>query len=122
KYLIEQLIQEGFLQIRSSPYPVLRLTDKSWELLKSKRRLRLYYPQKAASHMDPIPQDAEVKNLFSVLRETRSRIARACNLPPYIVGTDLTIQEMAARKPQSPQVLLQVAGMGEYKVSQYGPF
>lgn len=122
KYLIDQLIQEGFLQIRSSPYPVLRLTDKSWELLKSKRRLRLYYPQKAASHMDPIPQDAEVKNLFSVLRETRSRIARACNLPPYIVVTDLTIQEMAVRKPQSPQELLQVAGMGEYKVSQYGPF
>ena len=58
--------------------------------------------------------------LFDRLRETRVALARREGTPPYIVGTDKTLVDMCVKLPLSPQEMLQVNGMGEYKVEKYG--
>ncbi|MFP3339438.1 HRDC domain-containing protein, partial [Micrococcus sp. SIMBA_131] len=55
------------------------------------------------------PADAE---LFKALREKRIEIARAQNLPPYVIFHDRTLIEMAAVRPASRQAMAGISGIG----------
>ena len=58
--------------------------------------------------------------LFEELRSARLQEARRAGVPPYIVFGDKTLKEMAARLPQTAAAFLEISGVGEKKLSQYG--
>ena len=70
------------------------------------------------------PGDAPRKEtLFDALKAVRARLARMHRMPPYIICEDRTLRDMAEQKPQRPEELLWVHGMGERRVEKYGkPF
>jgi ATP-dependent DNA helicase RecQ len=55
------------------------------------------------------------------LREKRMEIARAQNVPPYVIFHDRTLIELAAAKPSSRAEMANVPGVGEAKLDRYGP-
>jgi len=61
------------------------------------------------------------KDLFSILREKRMELARTSNLPPYVIFADTTLIEMAYYYPQSEATMLDIHGMGEVKITKFGP-
>ena len=60
------------------------------------------------------------EGLFEVLRELRLRLAREHGIPPYMIFADRTLREMAASLPTSAAELLEIYGVGEHKVEEYG--
>jgi ATP-dependent DNA helicase RecQ len=48
-------------------------------------------------------------------------IARAQNVPPYVICHDKTLIELAAARPASRAEMANVAGVGEAKLDRYGP-
>jgi ATP-dependent DNA helicase RecQ len=58
--------------------------------------------------------------LFGKLRAWRMEQARQENVPPYVVFSDETLHELAAWKPNSPQALLTIKGIGNTRVEKYG--
>ena len=58
--------------------------------------------------------------LFASLKTLRSSIAREEKVPPYVVFTDRTLAELAARRPRTPASLLEVRGVGQAKLDKYG--
>jgi ATP-dependent DNA helicase RecQ len=69
------------------------------------------------------PRAGEVEcdeGLFEVLRKLRAELARARNVPPYVVFSDTTLRHMARDYPRDEVSLLQVPGVGERKLSDYG--
>ncbi|MBQ6158849.1 MAG: HRDC domain-containing protein [Thermoguttaceae bacterium] len=58
--------------------------------------------------------------LFDVLRLRRTEIAAARHIPPYRIFSDSTLLEMAERKPMTREELLDITGVGEYKIKRYG--
>lgn len=58
--------------------------------------------------------------LFDELRQWRLDRARSDGVAPYMIAHDLTLHELATRRPQSTQALLGVKGMGQSKVEKYG--
>jgi ATP-dependent DNA helicase RecQ len=66
--------------------------------------------------------DAGVQDdpLFNRLRELRKQLADARNVPAYVIFSDATLQEMAARRPTTPGALLDVSGVGPVKLERYG--
>ena len=63
-----------------------------------------------------------VKNdLFKVLRQLRKDLARKKGIPPYIVFSDKTLQEMAAELPVTEVDFRAISGVGDVKMEQYGP-
>ena len=48
------------------------------------------------------------------------RIARREGLPPFLVLSDRTLQEMARLRPRSETAMLAVTGVGKRKLEQYG--
>jgi ATP-dependent DNA helicase RecQ len=59
-------------------------------------------------------------DLFTTLRRLRKKIADEMDLPPYIIFSDATLREMAARKPRSLDEFHEISGVGERKLQQYG--
>jgi ATP-dependent DNA helicase RecQ len=63
------------------------------------------------------PADAQ---LLERLRALRSGIARAEQVPAYVVFADRTLMEMAVRRPKSPYALGEIKGVGPMKIEKYG--
>lgn len=58
--------------------------------------------------------------LFSRLRACRKALAEERKVPAYVVLSDATLLEMAARKPSSLDELAQIPGIGPTKLARYG--
>ena len=58
--------------------------------------------------------------LFEDLRGLRREIAREENVPPYLIFSDRTLVDMCVKKPQNREQMLQVSGVGDYKLEKYG--
>lgn len=59
--------------------------------------------------------------LLVKLKSWRTKRSLADNVPAYVVAHDSVLQEVAAKKPNSPQSLLGVKGFGPTKVEKYAP-
>ena len=60
------------------------------------------------------------QDTFEKLRAKRMQIAKAQNVPPYIIFHDKTLQEMAEIKPQSIEEFSKITGVGQSKLKKYG--
>ncbi len=58
--------------------------------------------------------------LFQDMRAVRKRFAEAENLPPYVIFSDATLRDMAARRPRTRAEMLNVSGVGQVKFERYG--
>ena len=60
------------------------------------------------------------KALFEALRRRRSELAKAQQVPAYVVFADQTLIDMARRKPATVAEMGAVHGVGDAKLRQYG--
>jgi ATP-dependent DNA helicase RecQ len=70
-------------------------------------------------HTRAIANDVD-GDLFEKLRATRKGLAEERGVPAYVVFSDATLLEMAARKPTTSGELAQISGVGPTKLSRYG--
>ena len=68
----------------------------------------------------PRPLDAEGLERFAALKAWRAGVARAHNLPAYVVFHDATLAEMAEVHPASLDELAGISGVGAKKLDAYG--
>jgi ATP-dependent DNA helicase RecQ len=59
-------------------------------------------------------------DLFDRLRQLRKTLADQRGVPAYVIFSDRTLADMAARRPRSGAALLEVHGVGNAKLMQYG--
>ncbi|AEE53866.1 DNA helicase RecQ [Haliscomenobacter hydrossis] len=131
QYLM-QLVNLGYLEIAYDANSVLRLTAASHEVLFKSRTVQLVKPssykerqeeEKAAAKTKPktlAKQERLRDELFEQLRQVRKEIAQQEGIPPYLIFSDATLEEMAFKKPLSETALLGVSGVGEKKLAQFG--
>jgi ATP-dependent DNA helicase RecQ len=50
----------------------------------------------------------------------RLKLARASNLPPFVIFHDRTLRAISRQLPQTTSELFAIKGCGDYKVSAYG--
>jgi ATP-dependent DNA helicase RecQ len=58
--------------------------------------------------------------VFEALRKLRREIADREQIAAYMVFSDATLRDMAARLPRTEGELLHVSGVGNYKLEKYG--
>jgi ATP-dependent DNA helicase RecQ len=54
------------------------------------------------------------------LRALRQELAKAQNVPPYVIFHDATLRQMLRVRPVSLDEMMQVSGVGEAKLRRYG--
>jgi ATP-dependent DNA helicase RecQ len=126
---IEQLTAEGLLRQTDEPYPVLALTADGVSLLRdggafpelSLARQRRVVKEARGDRRRPAADAGDGDHeLFERLRAVRLRLARARNVPPYVIFHDTTLRELARVKPHSVAELSGIYGIGESKAAKFG--
>ena len=120
-HIARQLLTMGYLQ-QEGEYHTLSITAKALEALR-KRETILGVVQEAERVRTKGRKKEEIEYnsaLFALLRQKRKEMADEAGVPPYVIFSDKTLVEMAAYYPQTKTSLLQISGVGEVKLRQYG--
>ena len=118
--LLRQVIgEQGF-----SNSVTLQLTSGARLVLRGEVPLQLATPRLSSIAAIAAPQRTTLghydKDLFARLRFLRKQIADNENIPPYIVFSDATLQEMACYLPTNNTEMLQINGVGAVKLERFG--
>ncbi len=127
RYLIEQLIGQGFLD-RRGEYSTLLLTDMGRRLLNGEITPILAKPLVAARKKEISARQKTKKvqdwagvdeKLFELLRSKRAELARKQGVPAYVIFGDRSLKDMASVKPTTREAFSEVFGVGEHKLRIY---
>lgn len=145
--VIEALVGQGMALVAGAEFPGLAVSETGWQVLRGQRPFHMLRQaetaasraRKRVNFVRPGPgvaagsvgsaadaagtgadNVAVCEGLFEALRRERTRLAVAANVPPYVVFSDRTLQEMAAFFPDSPELLLAINGVGRHKLAVYG--
>jgi ATP-dependent DNA helicase RecQ len=134
-YVARQLVKGGQAH-QDEQYGTIKITAQGAAVLRSqaqvllpKPRLRPARPkrekrQQSQAGMATLSPDFQAapgdERLFQRLRALRKRLADERGVPPYVIFPDVTLREMAARRPATPDQLRQVKGVGEKKLADFG--
>ena len=77
-------------------------------------------PAKTSAQTPAPSSDGGDPVLFERLRALRKRLADERNVPAYVVFSDKALQDMAARAPRTRAEFLEVHGVGQKKLEEYG--
>ncbi len=124
--VFRQMVAMDLVGIDMARYGRLVLTPASWEVLKGSRKVEfradaVRAARKAKKKLPPVLGAGVPDDVFQKLRALRREIATEQGLPPYVVFSDRTLQEMAANLPRTEVEFSQLHGVGGVKASRYGP-
>ena len=129
--VLRQLIAIGAVAVDAQAFNTLQLTDLSRGVLKGEVRVRLRESvsspparkQKrgaAITARAPAALDDDGQERFVALKAWRAEVAKAHNLPAYVIFHDATLAAIAQRAPQNIDDLQGISGMGAKKLEAYG--
>jgi ATP-dependent DNA helicase RecQ len=121
--VVDELIaQEAVLQ-EGDPYPVLKITKKGSDILFGREKITAIRKEEVKAKVlkekrgDPGGYD---EALFARLRIVRKRLADRQQVPPYIIFSDKTLQEMCRSYPSTASGMRRIGGVGDTKLERYG--
>jgi ATP-dependent DNA helicase RecQ len=132
--VFRQLIARGLLSVDVDGHGGLKLTDACRPVLRGQEPLWLRREAPAAAGRSRTKKartasgkapaasfdSAADRELWDRLRALRTELATAQNVPPYVIFHDATLAEMVRRRPQSPDELGTLSGIGERKLVSFG--
>ncbi|MEG4034849.1 DNA helicase RecQ [Microcoleus sp. S36b_A4] len=120
KKLSRSLLNQGFLEERTDGFPILKLNEKSWEIMKRQRTVEIAIEPQREVQGKVRSLAVEVEGLFAILRTLRKQIADEQFVPPYVVFADKSLRDMAEKRPQNLTEFEEVYGVGSNKRNKYG--
>ena len=110
---INFLILENYIELTAGSYPTVQLNKNSYEVLKDIKKI-----QRKLNEV--VTFDYYENNLFQKLNGLRKKISEKENVAPYIIFSDMTLFEMAEKKPKNRWEMLKIKGVGNQKFKNYG--
>ena len=119
---IDYLLEKGYL-LHDPAHGGLTLSPRAGNVLFHGERVEI--PLKSAPPEGPslpkaLAESGESDGLFNALRKLRTRLAQREKVPPFMVFSNATLTDMAAKRPQTMEALLEVSGVGRVKAAKYG--
>jgi ATP-dependent DNA helicase RecQ len=137
--VLRQLIATGAVAVDAQAYNTLKLTEGSRAVLKGERSVELRESVSAPAgggrrrsggsgkggDSKTVPAvaaslTAEGQQRFAALKAWRAEVAKAHNLPAYVIFHDATLAAIAALAPRSLDDLQGISGIGAKKLEAYG--
>jgi ATP-dependent DNA helicase RecQ len=124
--LVRLMMLEGLIYKDIKDYGLLKLTDKGKEFLKAPYSIKLSLNHKfsedgteedeAASNAGAALDEVLLQNLFSI----RKQVAEINKVPPFVIFSENSLQEMATMYPCSIDEMEKISGVSKGKALKYG--
>ena len=110
---IEFIISENYLGVENGQFPTIFVSEQGKDVLTGKVKVS----RKVSVVTKQITQDDP---LFERLRAIRMELAQEAGVPPFVVFSDKTLQDMVSKMPLTDEAFLEVNGVGLAKLERYG--
>lgn len=124
KRRVYDLLDQGLLTRSGGEMPVLRLNAASWEVMRGQRRVMLRRVEERAVRDTRVETDSWEgvdRGLYAALRELRQALANERGAPVFTIFADVTMRDIARRRPASVERFRDVHGIGQAKAAEFGP-
>ncbi len=124
--IFRQIVAQNLLMVDTQNHGSIKITPAGMQFLKEKSSIfmRKYTGKiktsKAKTKTETIISLSQDQSLFEMLKAKRTELAKAQNLPPYIIFHDKTLREIAINKPRDNNAMSQINGIGLRKIELYG--
>lgn len=126
RQIMDYLIHREYLVLSNTQYPVVMLGQFANVILEETKPIIMKIP--AEEEKKPPKQEKKKvhsrgeinEELFELLRQLRTTIAKEEKVPPYVVFADKSLVDMCSIMPKSKEEMLTVSGVGEVKYEKYG--
>ncbi|MFT6267511.1 MAG: ATP-dependent DNA helicase RecQ [Alphaproteobacteria bacterium] len=123
--IIQQVIHQGHIRIDMTLHGILRLNESAKGVLKGETVVHLAVPKfKVSSAQKNKYEPSNIdKVLFAKLKNLRKQLSVEQAVPAFNIFSDASLSDMTAKMPINQDDFLNVTGVGEKKLLQYGgPF
>ncbi len=125
--IIRQSIIGGFIRKEIENYGILKVTDTGRDFIDKPQSFMLV---KAHDYSDVDQGDVVIptksnggttdEQLYNILKDLRKSQAREKDLPPYVLFSDPSLEDMSTRYPITMEELATIAGVGQGKAEKFG--
>jgi ATP-dependent DNA helicase RecQ len=123
--VFRQLIAMSFANVDVEGFGSVQLTEKARPLLRGEIRINLRKDitkktkknKKLTRRSEPFPQTD--KDIWEKLRAKRLELAKAQDVPPYVIFHDSTLEEMVSQRPTNLKQFARLSGVGKTKLERY---
>jgi ATP-dependent DNA helicase RecQ len=123
---VYQLIgQEALAQV-GDDYPLLKLNEASWEVMRGQRTVRLVQlarrkkGEKLRKAVAEESREGVDEKLYEAVRQLRRQLAQERQVPAYVIFGERTLLDMARVRPSTLEGLRPLYGIGEAKLRDFG--
>ena len=110
---IEFIISENYLGVENGQFPTIYVGELGKDVLTG--QVQVF--RKVSVATKQITKDSP---LFEELRALRRQIAQDAGVPPFVVFSDKSLQDMVSKMPTTDEEFLDVNGVGLMKLERYG--
>jgi len=127
--VIRQLSISGFIFKDLENFGALKVSEMGHKLLSAPYPVSMSVDHDFTSEQMDIENDVEEKEskgnaydgeLFELLKGLRKKVGKDKKLPPYVIFSDVALEEMATVYPTTEQDLVQITGVGTGKAAKFG--
>ena len=122
--VIRQAMLSGYLKQEIESYGILKMTSAGKKFLKKPTEFKV--PVESDGDSD----SADMENmagcaaaddvLYSILKDTRKKLSKKMNVPPFVIFQDPSLEAMATTYPITYEELQNIPGVGAGKAKRYG--
>lgn len=118
--MIDSLEQQGYITAEGGEYPVLKVTAASYGILRGNVNVSMKAVKAKAEHPHKSANNPVNTELLNKLKELRRELALKKRVPAYVIFSDAALTDMCVKLPKTPEEFLNVSGVGNVKLKQYG--
>ncbi|MDF1712169.1 MAG: ATP-dependent DNA helicase [Akkermansiaceae bacterium] len=122
--LARSLNNGGLIVTQMGEYPLVTLTPRGEQVMMGKTSYSLEWPSGDGNSKTPA-DGVELKDLgfdgrlYDRLKDVRTRLAKAAQVPAYVIFSNDTLEHLARLRPKTMDAGLLVKGVGEAKAEKY---
>jgi ATP-dependent DNA helicase RecQ len=125
--IIRQSIISDLIIKEIENYGVLKVSQKGKDFLEKPKSIMMVEPKKydAAEGSAVIASGgkgsgAADENLYRILKDLVKEVARDEDLPPYVIFSETSLEDMATQYPITKEELTNITGVGQGKAEKFG--
>ena len=122
--VIRQAMLSGYLKQEIESYGILKITSAGKKFLKKPTEFKVPVEGDGDSDAGDIENMAGCAAaddvLYSILKDTRKKLSKKMNVPPFVIFQDPSLEAMATTYPITYEELQNIPGVGAGKAKRYG--
>lgn len=123
--VIRQAMLDGYLKQEIESYGIIKVTSAGKKFLKKPVEFKVPVERDGADDEETLENGmggcaAADDVLYSILKDTRKKLSKKLNVPPFVIFQDPSLEAMATTYPITYEELQNIQGVGAGKAKRYG--